>query len=180
MILRPRSAVPFAFFLLALVQASGCEPAPSPVPGPDASETGADAVAEAFDRRAAGTFEPVVTPEEGRTTEEGSELGRARLEKRFHGDLEGTAEGWMLTALTPTEGSAGYVAIEEVRGTLEGREGAFILQHNGLMDRGAQSLVIHLVPDSGTGELEGIAGRMTITIDEEGYRYELFYTLPGG
>jgi hypothetical protein len=84
----------------------------------------------------------------------------------------------MLTALTPVEGSAGYVAIERVRGTLHGRRGTFLLQHNGLMDRGAQQLAITVIPDSGTDELEGIQGAMTIAIEGGTYSYALVYTLP--
>ena len=86
----------------------------------------------------------------------------------------------MLTAISPEEGSAGYVAVEEVRGTLHGREGSFLLQHHGLMDRGAQQLSITVVPDSGTGELRGIAGTMTLTIGDGAHAYELTYRLGDG
>jgi len=83
----------------------------------------------------------------------------------------------MLTALTPVDGSAGYVAIERVVGTLHGRRGTFLLQHSGLMDRGEQELTITVVPDSGTGELEGLQGIMTISIADGIYSYDLAYTL---
>lgn len=105
-------------------------------------------------------------------------LGRMSLDKVYHGDLEATAAGEMLAAMTPVEGSAGYVAIEKVTGTLAGRTGTFMLQHNGLMNRGAPSLVISVVPDSGTGELEGLSGTMMIVIESGAHRYEFDYTLP--
>lgn len=129
--------------------------------------------------RATGTFEVTVTPRETDETPEGSRLGRSSLAKRLHGDLEGTADGTMLTALTPVEGSAGYVAIERVTGTLHGRRGTFLLQHHGLMDRQAQQLTITVIPDSGTGELEGLRGTMGIGMEDGTRTYELLYSLPG-
>ena len=108
----------------------------------------------------------------------GSEmLGRMSLEKVFRGDLEGTGKGQMLTGGTPIRNSAAYVAIERVTGTLKGRQGSFILQHTGVMNRGEQSLVITIVPDSGSGQLEGIRGTMTIKIEGGKHSYELNYTL---
>jgi hypothetical protein len=84
----------------------------------------------------------------------------------------------MLTAGTPVKGSAGYVAIERVSGTLHGRGGTFILQHSGTMTRGAPHLVVTVVPDSGTGELEGLAGTMTIDIRDGAHSYAFAYSLP--
>ena len=84
----------------------------------------------------------------------------------------------MLTAMTPTKGSAGYVAIERVTGTLHGRAGSFVFQHSGTMDRGAQQLSITVVPDSGTGELAGIGGRFTLQIVDGKHLYDFAYTLP--
>jgi hypothetical protein len=129
-------------------------------------------------KRAVGTFEVTRTPRESDETPEGIALGRSALEKRFHGDLEGTGKGSMLTAVTTVEGSAGYVAIERVTGELHGRSGSFLLQHHGLMSRGAQDLSIVVIPDSGTGGLEGLEGAMSITIADGTHSYEMIYSLP--
>ena len=129
--------------------------------------------------RASGTFEvrlsPQVDGEEG-----GASVGRMLIDKRFAGDLEATSKGQMLAVRTPTEGSAGYVAMELVAGRLGGREGTFVLQHAGTMERGAQRLSITVVPDSGTGGLEGLAGRMEIDFSGGGHAYRFDYTLGGG
>jgi hypothetical protein len=103
---------------------------------------------------------------------------RLTIAKQFHGDLEGTSDGQMLTASTAVDGSAGYVAIERVRGTLHGRAGSFVLQHSGTLDRGAPHLTITVVPDSGTEELAGLAGRMEIIIANGKHSYLFEYTLP--
>jgi hypothetical protein len=105
-------------------------------------------------------------------------LGRLSIDKQFHGDLQGTSKGEMLAASTAVNGSAGYVAMERVTGALAGRSGSFVLQHSGTMNRGAATLSVSVVPDSGTGELQGIAGSMTIDMSGGGHRYELTYTLP--
>jgi hypothetical protein len=106
-------------------------------------------------------------------------VGRFTLDKKYHGDLEGSGIGEMLTALTTTKGSAGYVAIEKVTGTLAGRTGSFHLQHSGTMNRGAPSLSITVVPDSGTSELAGLTGKMNISIAADGAHYYTFeYSLP--
>ncbi len=89
-------------------------------------------------------------------------LGRMTLDKVFHGDLEAVSKGQMLGAGTATKGSAGYVAIEVVDGKLAGRKGAFVLQHGGTMNRGEPTLPVTVVPDSGTGELVGLRGKMGI------------------
>jgi len=110
---------------------------------------------------------------------EGAARGRMSLDKRFHGDLDATSKGEMLTAMSGTQGSAGYVAIEKVTGTLAGRAGTFALQHSATMTRGAPDLRIIVVPDSGTGALAGLAGTMKIVIAEGGkHFYELEYSLP--
>jgi hypothetical protein len=101
------------------------------------------------------------------------------LDKQFHGDLEGTSQGEMLAVVTAIEGSAGYVAMEQVSGTLHGRRGTFALQHLGVMTRGTPQLTVTVVPDSGTGELKGLSGRMTIHIDGAAHSYAFEYTLPG-
>ena len=100
------------------------------------------------------------------------------IDKQFRGDLEATSKGEMLTALTDVKDSAGYVAIERVSGTLHGRSGTFVLQHSGTMTRGAQQLTVTVVPDSGTGQLLGLAGKMTIKIAEGKHFYEFDCTLP--
>jgi len=100
------------------------------------------------------------------------------LDKQFHGDLEATSQGQMLTASTAIKGSAAYVAIEKVSGTLKGRKGTFILQHSGMMNRNKPELSIVVVPDSGTGDLEGLMGKMKINIAADGkHSYEFEYTL---
>lgn len=123
---------------------------------------------------AAGTFEVKLTPQE---TSGDPRLGRFSLDKQFHGDLEGTSKGEMLTGGAPAKGSAGYVAMELVTGKLHGRSGSFILQHSGTMDRGKPSLMVSVVPDSGTDELAGLTGKMAINIADGKHSYELQYTL---
>ncbi|HYN21287.1 MAG TPA: DUF3224 domain-containing protein [Thermoanaerobaculia bacterium] len=127
--------------------------------------------------RASGTFEVKLTPQATDESPEGSTLGRMSIDKQFQGDLEGTSKGEMLTGMTSIQGSAGYVAIERVSGALKGRKGTFVLQHSGTMTRGAPSLTITVVPDSGTGELVGLAGTMTITIADGKHSYDFEYTL---
>ncbi|MEO8849729.1 MAG: DUF3224 domain-containing protein [Casimicrobiaceae bacterium] len=100
------------------------------------------------------------------------------LDKQFAGDLSGVGNGEMLTAMTQTKGSAGYVAIEQFTGTLHGRAGGFVFQHSGSMTRGAQQLSITVVPDSGTGQLTGITGCLEITIADGKHSYAFSYTLP--
>jgi hypothetical protein len=119
--------------------------------------------------------QPVALEDDG----EGAARGRMSIDKQFHGDLEAVSKGEMLTAMTSTQGSAGYVAIEKVNGTLGGRQGTFVLQHHATMTRGEPKLDIIVVPDSGTGALAGIKGTMKIVIAEGGkHFYELDYTLP--
>jgi hypothetical protein len=127
---------------------------------------------------ATGTFEVKLTPQPPEDKAEGATLGRMSGDKQFHGDLEGTSKVQMLTAMTDVRGSAGYVAIERVTGTLRGRSGSFVLQHSGSSNRGATQLSITVVPDSGTGQLVGIAGKMTITITDGKHSYDFEYTLP--
>ena len=124
---------------------------------------------------ASGTFEVKLTPQA--TDEKDSALGRMSIDKQFHGDLDGTSKGEMLTGMTSVKGSAGYVAIEKVSGTLTGRHGTFILQHTGTMTRGAAQLSVTVVPDSGTGDLVGLTGKMTIKIADGKHSYDFEYTL---
>lgn len=109
---------------------------------------------------------------------DGVSLGRMSLAKRFEGDLTGTGKGEMLYARTPVQGSAGYVAVERVTGTLQGRSGSFVFQHTGTMAGESQQLSITVVPDSGSGELAGLAGSFKLTIMDGKHLYELEYTLP--
>ena len=125
--------------------------------------------------RVSGPFEVKLTPQEERADEPG--LGRMLLDKQFRGDLEATSKGQMLTAGTAVKGSAGYVAIERVSGALQGRSGTFVLQHHATMTRGVPQLNIIVVPDSGTGELAGLTGQMTINIADGSHSYELEYTI---
>jgi hypothetical protein len=127
--------------------------------------------------RASGTFVVKLTPEPFEDKSEGATLGRMSIDKQYHGDLEATSKGAMLTAGTAIKGSAAYVAIEKVNGALRGRSGTFALQHNGTMTRGAPQLTVTVVPDSGTGQLAGLAGTMTIKIADGKHSYEFDYTL---
>ena len=120
---------------------------------------------------AKGTFAVKLTPAEGAVT-------RMTIDKVFYGDLTGTSKGEMLAAMTPVKGSAGYVAIETVTGELSGRKGAFTLQHSGTMSGNKQELSVTVVPDSATGDLAGLAGRMAIRIEGKEHFYEFTYSLP--
>ena len=115
-------------------------------------------------RRATGPFEVKLNPQPAYNSDPAALLGRMSLDKQFHGDLEATSKGEMLTAGSFEKGSAGYVAIERVTGTLHGKSGSFALQHSGTMNRGTPQLVITVVPDSGAGDLEGLKGTMSIEI----------------
>lgn len=125
--------------------------------------------------KASGTFDVNLIPQEDSAADGG--IARLLIEKRFHGDLTGESRGQMLSTVTPTSGSAGYVAQERVRGTLNGRSGEFTLQHSGLLARGAPSLTVTVVPDSGTGELAGLRGQLQITVTPDEHRYDFEYTL---
>lgn len=125
-----------------------------------------------------GTFAVELKPLTFDGATDDKQLGRLSLSKHFSGDLEADSAGEMLSAMTAFEGSAGYVAIERVTGTLQGRTGSFVLQHSGAMNRGAPTLSVTVVPDSGTGELEGISGHMQIDIRDGQHFYSFEYTLP--
>ena len=131
---------------------------------------------------ASGTFEVKMepqpaAPETAAVEGSGTQLGRLLLHKVFSGDLQGTGEGQMLSAMSDTPGSAGYVAIERFVGTLHGKHGSFVFQHSGTMDRGAQQLSITVVPGSGSGELAGISGRFSLRIVDKQHLYDFEYTL---
>ena len=127
---------------------------------------------------ATGTFDVKLTPQQD---DKGGEtnLGRMTIDKQFHGDLDGTSKGQMLTGMTEVKGSGVYVAVEKVSGTLHGRNGTFILHHTGIMTRNTPQLSINVVPDSGTGQLAGLSGKMMINIAADGkHSYEFDYMLP--
>ena len=128
--------------------------------------------------RVSGSFGVKLTPQTTVYQGVGAQFGRMSVDKKFHGDLDASSNGEMLSVTTSIEGSAGYVAIEWVSRTLNGRSGSFALQHSGTMTRGKPQLSVTVVPDSGTGELEGLAGKMDIKIEDGKHYYELEYTLP--
>ena len=109
---------------------------------------------------------------------DGVDLGRMSIDKKFLGELDATSKGEMLTAMTSVKGSAGYVAIEQVSGSLSGKKGSFVLQHFGIMRRGTNRLILEVVPDSGTSELLGLSGEMFINIEDGQHYYQFVYTLP--
>ena len=119
---------------------------------------------------ASGTFDVKLNPQ---PTD--APIGRMSIDKTFHGDLEGISKGEMLAARSAVAGSAGYVALEKVTATLDGKKGEFFLQHNGLMDRNTPSLVVVVVPDSATGDLQGLSGTMTIEVRDKKHFYSFNY-----
>lgn len=129
-------------------------------------------------RQASGTFDVQVIAKSLDGPVEEATLGRYALDKVYHGGLEGTGRGQMLTAGSPQEGSAGYVAIERFEGKLDGREGSFALMHRGTMTPAGQILEVTVVPGSGTGALAGIAGALTIRIEGKRHSYDFDYELP--
>lgn len=127
---------------------------------------------------AKGSFQVQMKPQGEADTHDGVNLGHMSLDKVFEGELAAVGKGSMLTAMTAMKGSAGYVAIERVSGTLHGKKGSFVFQHSGSMNRGAQQLSITVVADSGTGELAGIEGLFKLNILDGKHFYEFEYSLP--
>jgi hypothetical protein len=128
--------------------------------------------------RAAGTFDVKITPQASDLAPEGPNLGRMSIDKQYQGDLAGTAKGEMITAAgIAVKESAAYSAVERVTGSLHGKHGSFALQHTGIMTRGTPSLTITVVPDSGTGELAGLTGKMDIIIEGKQHSYVFEYEL---
>jgi hypothetical protein len=149
---------------------------------PSTSQTGSALNAETLmTHHAKGTFNVKLNPADLHQKADGpaGTLGRMTIDKQFHGGIEGTSVGEMLTGMggTGVKGSAGYVAIERVTGTLDGKRGSFILQHTGSMNRGAPSLSITVVPDSGTDELAGLTGVFELKIVNGVHEYDFAYTL---
>lgn len=124
-----------------------------------------------------GAFDIKRTAEPGCDMGDGVVVGHSRFDKRFHGALDATSVVHMLAVATDVPGSAAYVAIERVSGVLQGRKGTFFMQHNGIMARGAPTLALTVVPDSGTGELKGLSGRMAIDIVDGQHFYTFDFTL---
>ena len=151
--------------LMLLAQAQSAPPLPKPK-----KETSAMT-------QARGTFDVKLKPQSWVEGADDATLGRRVIDKQFHGDLEAVSAGQMLSAGTEVKGSAGYVAIERVTGTLQGKKGSFVLQHNATMNRGVPQLNIIVVPDSGTGELVGLTGTMNIIIADGKHSYEFDYAL---
>jgi hypothetical protein len=126
---------------------------------------------------ATGTFEVKLTPQPPSDPAGDPTPGRMTIDKQFHGDLEAKSRGEMLMAGTAVAGSAGYVAMERVSGTLGGRGGTFVLQHSGTMTRGEAQLIVTVVPDSGTAELTGLRGAMQIDVADGKHSYTFDYEL---
>jgi Protein of unknown function (DUF3224) len=129
--------------------------------------------------RASGTFDVKLAPVGNDSTPEGPNLGRMSMDKTFKGDFEGIGKGEMITAAgIAVKESAAYSAVERLTGTLHGKKGSFALQHTGIMDRGQPSLTITVVPDSGTGALVGLTGKMDIMIEGTEHNYVFEYSMP--
>lgn len=125
-----------------------------------------------------GPFDVTMNPEDSHTQfDHGMIFGRMRLEKTYHGALAATARGEMISARTPVQSSAGYVAIEQVEGTLDGKTGSFVLQHFGVMNDGKSRLILEVIPNSGTGELTGLAGSMVLENENGQHSYSFTYEL---
>ncbi len=125
-----------------------------------------------------GTFEVNLQPLESTVNgENGVNFARMSIDKTFRGELDATSKGEMLSAMTPVEGSAGYVALEQVVGTLSGKTGSFVLQHFGTMSQGQSRLILEVVPNSGTGDLAGLAGKMSIDIADGQHTYKFEYEI---
>lgn len=130
--------------------------------------------------QATGTFQVNLTPQADEWSAHDMGLGRMLLQKTFTGPLQGDSTGQMLSFRSTTDGSAGYVAMEKVTGTLAGKQGTFVLQHNSTMARGIPAQSITVIPDSGTGELQGLTGSMIIRIEDGKHFYDFEYELPTG
>jgi len=129
--------------------------------------------------RASGSFSVTISPQAAEAGVGDASVGRMALHKQFEGGLRGAALGQMLATRSPVAGSAAYVALDRFEGELDGRRGGFALVHRGLMDRGAPDLDVQVVADSGSGELEGLRGRLDIRIEGKAHFYDFDYSLPG-
>jgi len=157
-----------AFYLAASAYPQNATPAPAQTPVQKGT---------AMLQHATGTFDVKMTPLTPFWNSEGAKIARMSGDKQFHGDLEGTGKVEMLAGGDFKTGSAGYVAMEIVSGTLHGLKGTFILQHSGTMDKGTSSLTVTVVPGSGTGDLAGISGKFDIIIADGKHSYVFDYTI---
>jgi Protein of unknown function (DUF3224) len=162
----------FTFAMSAAI----CIAAPPSATAQNNSSQSSPKGAKRMSQTAEGAFDVKMVPQSADPAG-GESIGRMLLDKRFHGTLDATSKGQMLAMRTAVEGSAGYVAMEMVTGKLEGRQGSFVLQHSGTMNRGAPTLILTVVPDSGTGELAGISGSMAIDIAGGKHSYRFDYSL---
>lgn len=133
-----------------------------------------------MDRQVKGEFEVTPAPQGMLDLGGDAQARHVRFDKRFHGPLDATGVVHMLAVGTPVEGSAAYVAVERIEGTLDGRRGSFMTQHSGTMDRGTPTLTLAVVPDSADGELTGLRGRIAIDIVDGRHFYTFDYSLPAG
>jgi len=166
--------------LAALMVAAGCAPSKPAVVSPQEKPSMTSSKPPSGYRRVTGSFELTMSPQPPYDTTDGVILGRLTLNKRFHGGLEATSVVEMISVTSGVKGSGGYVAVERVTGTLEGRTGGFVLQHSGSMTRGEPQMAVSIVPGSGTGQLSGIAGRMSIDIVDGKHFFTLDYRLGDG
>jgi hypothetical protein len=165
--LRPGvAAVCLSLASLALAQTQAHAPVSNPAKKEAATTT-----------HATGTFEVKITPQSPDDKAEDTPIGRMSIVKQFHGDLEAVSKGQMMAAMTAVKGSAGYVAMERVSGTLNGRTGTFLLQHTGTAARGELQLTVMVVPDSGTDQLAGLSGKMAIVAADGKHSYDFEYRL---
>jgi hypothetical protein len=155
-----------AFLIATLLAFAGAVPTNNANPEPTMS------------RRIQGPFDVKLHPQAVDDPGDAEVVGRMGFDKRFHGDLDAIGRGVMLYSHSPVEGSGAYVAIERVTGSLDGRQGSFVFQHNCHMDASGQHQSITVVPDSGTGELVGLRGTLTIRIDNGAHFYDFDYSLP--
>lgn len=165
-----------ALSLLAALLAGSSVSAQSAAPEEAPVAFCADEASAVGEATAQGEFSVAMMPMESAA----AAIDSVTLSKSYSGDLIGDATGLMLAIRTPVEGSAGYVAMEMVTGTLAGRRGSFALQHSGILDAGSPALTISVVPDSGAGALTGLRGSLKIDIRDGKHYYCLRYTLPEG
>ena len=128
--------------------------------------------------KVSGAFDVKMIPKVPVAAAAGATIGRMLLDKQFHGPLQAASTGQMLAMRTAVPGSAGFVAMELVVGTLQGRSGSFVLQHSGTMNRGVSTYALSVVPDSGTGELTGLVGTMVVTVEKGQHFYDFSFSLP--
>lgn len=132
----------------------------------------------AVQKHAKGSFDVKVIPITVADSLDTGGFGRMALDKKFSGDLSGTSVGQMIASGDPSQNMGGYVALEKVTGTLDGRSGTFVMMHNGTMTPAAMEMRITVVPGSGTGQLSGLAGDFTIIFEGKNHHYTFDYTLP--